>query len=742
MSVNAAPARPGCGCGGSGGSDPGGSGCGCGGACGSGTLPANLTATAFVRPRFFAGQLLTEDDLSALIAYTTAKDRLHNRYLFGPGVVCGLWVSCDPCGGGTVTVQPGYALDCCGNDLVLPCAAPLDVNAMIRDLRATQLGKDCGDPCADQGKATSGRQSTAPIRRYCLYARYGEQKTDPVAPYATGEPCGQVACEPTRVREGISFILKCPVDTSPPDDLWTRMNKCVPNSNLLGQQARLKAYSGPMTAAAAGAEHPPVFSSEDAEELTKVRTGLAEMREAAGEEQIRSATEKVRRLAALIARYDLARDRAEYTDIADARKELGQTAAALAGSSAVARYEPLDQPAVNALLEQAALLTDRPGTLPQVRLAMLAQGRPLDDSVLAALASDAAAVLGWLLDRLDNDPTLADCELRSRAQTVSLPTPAEGETLQIRSLGRAGSELAALVAGVVRDCTCAAFDPPCASCEDPDVLLACLEVCDCTVVRICNAERDYVISGSALRYWLPTGPLHEWLEFVCCPPERCRDAARAETGRLAFSEAGFGTGERVAATPWELLELRNPAHALGDAMGRAGAARAAPAVPEPSAAGGADADAAAQQVAALAERVAELAEQLTQSQARLDTTEAKLAETQADLRRTQASVDASGRQSQAVPASPGQARARQRRQESQDVPASPGQARTRQRRPAARRSAAASLPVAAGAANGDQEAGTDQGAVEAPAPADAGTSQADAGEAVAGPDVPETSDDT
>ena len=64
----------------------------------------------------------------------------------------------------------------------------------------------------------------------------------------------------------------------------------------------------------------------------------------------------------------------------------------------------------------------RPATLPRVLLAMLAQGRPLDDSVLAALTSDAAVVLEWLLDRLDNDPTLADCELRSQAQALSLTT--------------------------------------------------------------------------------------------------------------------------------------------------------------------------------------------------------------------------------------------------------------------------------------------------------------------------------
>ena len=473
-----------------------------------------------------------------------------------------------------------------------------------------------------------------------------------------------------------------PVEAAPPDDLWSRINACLPSKDILVREARLKAYRAPMTAV--GAEHPPYFSSEDAEELTKVRAGLAEARAGTGEEQIRSTTEHVRRLAALVARHDLASDRAEYADMTEARKELGQAAAALAGSSAAARHEPLDQPAVNALLEQAAQLADPSGTLPPVRLAMLAQGRPLDDSVLAALASDAAAVLEWLLGRLDNDPTLADCELRSRAQALRLATAAESEAQRIRSLGRAASELAELVARLVRDCICAAFDPPCAPCEDPDVLLACLEVCDCTVVRICNAERDYVVSGSALRYWLPTGPLREWLESFCCPSERCRDVARAEPGGLAFSEAGFRAGEPVAATPWDVLGLPDPGHMLRDAMER-GAARVAPAVPEPPPeADRADAGATAQQVAALAERVAELTERLTQGQARLDKTEAELGETQTELRRTQHSLSALGSQSQADPASP-------------------GRASTRQRGTAASRFAAAGLPAAAGSGNGDQQ---------------------------------------
>jgi hypothetical protein len=407
MSVNAALARPGCGCG-SGGSG----GCGCGG-----TGTADLAATAFVRPRFFSGQLLTEDDLSTLTAYTTAKDRLHNRYLFGAGVVCGLWVSCDPCGGGTVTVQPGYALDCCGNDLLLSCTATLDVNAMVRDLRAAQLGKDCGDPCADQGTGSSGRQNAAVSRHYSLYARYGEQATDPVAPYATGEPCGQVACEPTRIREGISFVLKCPADTPPPDDLCSRIRGCLPSQEILRREARLETYSGPMTTAVHAAEHPPPFTPQDADELTKLRAELAEARRGAGDEQIRSATECVRRLAAVLARYDLARQRAEYADIQDARSELRDAAVALTRAGAAARYGPLDRPAVHALLEQATRLAE-PSGLPHLELSMLAQGRPLDDAVLAALTSDAGALQEWLLDRLDNDPTLADCDLRSLAKAT------------------------------------------------------------------------------------------------------------------------------------------------------------------------------------------------------------------------------------------------------------------------------------------------------------------------------------
>jgi hypothetical protein len=268
-----------------------------------------------------------------------------------------------------------------------------------------------------------------------------------------------------------------------------------------------------------------------------------------------------------------------------------------------------------------------------------------------------------------------------------------------------------LVAGVVTDCICAALDPPCAPCEDTDVLLACLEVRDCTVVRICNAERDYVISGSALRYWLPARLLHRGLEFLCCRPDRGRDVARAEPGRLAFSEAGFGTGEPAAAALRDLLGLPDATDLLRDAMERlGGAVRAAPAVPQappaPPTASQAAADQATQQVAALAGRVAELDERLKQ-------TEVKLGEAETNLRETQASLGALRNQ----PPTP----------RSQALPRQPS---TRQ--PSTRRRAsAAGRPAAAPAAPADTRG-----------PADAGSPPTDSGAATAGPDAPETSDGT
>jgi hypothetical protein len=82
------------------------------------------------RPRFYAGQLLTEQDLNRLDHYVVEKNKLHNRYLMGWGVACGLEVICNPCGN-YVLVRPGYALSRCGDDIVVCQEATVDVCSLI-----------------------------------------------------------------------------------------------------------------------------------------------------------------------------------------------------------------------------------------------------------------------------------------------------------------------------------------------------------------------------------------------------------------------------------------------------------------------------------------------------------------------------------------------------------------------------------------------------------------------------------
>ena len=109
-------------------------GCGCGGRCGCETRCCDLEC--LVRPNFFCGQMLTDADLDRRGRVDAAAARRSSRYRDGWGIACGLHVSCaphggragccDPADGPVVYVNPGYAVDCCGNDLVVCEPLPVD----------------------------------------------------------------------------------------------------------------------------------------------------------------------------------------------------------------------------------------------------------------------------------------------------------------------------------------------------------------------------------------------------------------------------------------------------------------------------------------------------------------------------------------------------------------------------------------------------------------------------------------
>lgn len=174
------------------------------------------------RPRYFAGQLLTDADFTSEQDYVRAKNRLHNRYLHGSGVVCGLEVVCNACNGATVTVQPGYAIDSCGNDIIVCEAVSLDVIQAIRDCcsgrkqRRTN-GCDPYEPPKNDGCSDSEVN-------WCITIEYQEKEARGVMPLRKQGSCGcggsgcscgsakatngsSAQCEPTRIRESFKLCV-------------------------------------------------------------------------------------------------------------------------------------------------------------------------------------------------------------------------------------------------------------------------------------------------------------------------------------------------------------------------------------------------------------------------------------------------------------------------------------------------------------------------------------------------------
>ncbi len=132
------------------------------------------------RPRFFAGQLLTEQDLNRLDHYIVEKHKLHNRHLFGSGVVCGLVVTCAPCDE-RVNVSPGYALSPCGEDIVVCLPDSVDICDLINRCREPE-GPDCR-PYAGQDPCENVEEE------WILAIRYMERPSAPKTPLVGSASC-------------------------------------------------------------------------------------------------------------------------------------------------------------------------------------------------------------------------------------------------------------------------------------------------------------------------------------------------------------------------------------------------------------------------------------------------------------------------------------------------------------------------------------------------------------------------
>lgn len=573
------PSTTGCGCGG---------GRGCGGACSCGASAARAPSGGFAQPRFFAGQLLNDDDLEAIAAYVAGKNRLHNRFLHGDGVVCGLEVTCHPCGSGKVLVAGGYALDCCGNDIVVPCPEELDILEMIRELRiATAGGYDCGDPCTRNDKApsqaTAGHSQPAgeadgggpeQPRRYWLYVRYAEQLSDPVAPYVTDEPCVTQSCEPTRIKEGYQFVLRCHRTCGQDEDVLSRVLDCAGKPEELlsavGTGRWASAFGARLRTALAALERAvaPVSRSDfDRDEFTRLRSSVEAGQAPADEAAVGQLMDHLTAAAATLLRAkalsEADRTTAGLDDglISDASALVKAAVQKLRDQSVANLMDPAVRLFAEASLRTAARAADQPTGQPQHGdMQLLARGVAADNRLLTTTADGLRRQKAWLLDKVERTRSPTDCGLAAEVAAVRIPViqskvdeSGEGAAVDLEAgdeLAAVAVRLALLTRRYLIACVCAAMNPPCPACIDDAVLLASIDVLDCEVEDICQVVRKYVISGPNLRYWIPPlNTLPELLSRWCCTEELLRPALSKERG---------GDTPELAAEP-RFLAAKRPA---------------------------------------------------------------------------------------------------------------------------------------------------------------------------------------
>jgi hypothetical protein len=164
--------------------------------------PACVGLECLDRTRYFSGQLLTEADLNNEQSYWLAKNRLHNRYLHGWGVVCGLQVVCNECDG-WVTIKSGYAIDPCGNDIIVCSDYPFNV------VKAIQA---CCTPTQQAGNCAPLR-STPPDnckdpQHWCITIEYQEQPSRLVTPLKKAKPKSST-CSCASAKGGCGCGCEC-----------------------------------------------------------------------------------------------------------------------------------------------------------------------------------------------------------------------------------------------------------------------------------------------------------------------------------------------------------------------------------------------------------------------------------------------------------------------------------------------------------------------------------------------------
>lgn len=85
------------------------------------------------RTRYFQGRLLTAEDFEREQTYFLDRSRRHNRFLHGWGIVTGLDVKLNR-RSREIEISPGLAIDCAGNEIVVPSVVCMKLPAAAQEL--------------------------------------------------------------------------------------------------------------------------------------------------------------------------------------------------------------------------------------------------------------------------------------------------------------------------------------------------------------------------------------------------------------------------------------------------------------------------------------------------------------------------------------------------------------------------------------------------------------------------------
>jgi hypothetical protein len=207
------------------------------------SCPACTGLQCLDRPSFFAGQLISETDLNSEISYMLAKQRLHNRYLHGVGTVCGLEVVCSNCDG-QVLVNPGYAIDPCGNDIIVCQQQSFDVLKAIQAC-CTAMKKKNTTGCDPYQPVNTG--CTDQEQRWCITIAYQETPSQPITPLRTATKCsckGSCGCTGGCGCSKGSTSTQTNGCTAPAPTTATAATACQPTRVIEGYQLGIVPDSG------------------------------------------------------------------------------------------------------------------------------------------------------------------------------------------------------------------------------------------------------------------------------------------------------------------------------------------------------------------------------------------------------------------------------------------------------------------------------------------------------------------